>query len=263
MVARPPTYPYRKVMKPNPRRATLRTKKRCDVDPSEFAKKLEAASDVLIPPHQIVEKELREVCSFLIGHFPSETFSDDEPPFRRAEQAETFPIDGLLGLYSPDDQRITIFNKGLTQISRLLSVKADDLKMIVRIHEWAHALVHLGMAEGERIELLKDDSKWACYRASADGVFAQIETTLHERLAQLITFHGIRSLQQAAKSSDGRAALARIEDVFDLLCKRQPAAYQIKKYQNLPKHRIIRSIRMLKKEWLKGSAEAWEEVITW
>lgn len=218
---------------------------------------------MLIPPPQIVEAELRGICSFVIGHSPSETFSDEEPPFRLSERVDTFPIDGLLGIYLPKDQRITIFNKGIVRVSHLLDAEPNDLKMIVRVHEWAHALIHLGISETERGEIVKDDSKWPQYHASADEAFAQIEPTLHECIAQLLTFHAIRSLQQTAQTPEGRAALERIEGVFDRLSHRQPAEYHIEKYVALPKHRIVRSIRMLKNAWLKGSADAWEEVVTW
>jgi hypothetical protein len=77
-----------------------------------------------------------------------EAKSDDEPP-KNAVSSDLIPIQGYLGQYDHESQRITIYNKGLESASETLDCTTGQLRFIVRLHEWAHALVHVGLYEDE------------------------------------------------------------------------------------------------------------------
>ena len=131
----------------------------------------------------------------------------------------------------------------------------------MRIHEWSHALLHVGLAERERLRITRDESLWPGCLREATAWFRALDVELHEHLAQLLTHHGLTSLQADAKLPRAHAALARIASTFERLTRRAPAEYQINKYIGVPKHRLVRSIGLLKSRTLIGAA-AWEAVVT-
>lgn len=221
------------------------------------------AAEVFKSPHAVIEGELAEILSFVINHFPTEAESHEEPPIRFSTKTDLFPIDGLLGQYSPHEQRITIFCKGIERVSEALAVKPTDLTFVVRLHEWAHALIHLGVSKSEGLNVGRDELGWLSHLDAATTAFNSIERGVHERIAQLLTLYGIRTLQLGAKMSESRAALERIEDVFHLVSRRQPVEYRVEKFEALPKSRIVQSIALLRKGWLSGSVKAWTTVVTW
>jgi len=97
----------------------------------------------------------------------------------------------------------------------------------------------------------------------ATEAFSSIETRLHEHLAQLLTYNSLRMLRTEARHKESRAALSRIIRVFGELNKHQPPDYVIDDYLELSTNWLIESIQLLKKEWLKGSFEAWKTVVKW
>ena len=223
---------------------------------------MEALAEIEKPPHQLLEKELNWEWAFLTGHCPSEQTSDAEPPIRLADRTETIPIDRLLGIYDPSTQGITIFSKGIEQVAALLSAHPRDLMFIVRLHEWAHALLHIAVPKNLRSQLLLDESSWSEYLANATAWFGTLDTPLHERLAQLLTHHALCSLESATTLPESRAALQRRRSTFQQLTRRAPTDYHIEGYVNIPKPRLLLSIRLLKACTLIGF-NAWETTITW
>jgi hypothetical protein len=168
----------------------------------------------------------------------------------------------VLGLYTSSTQEITIFRKGISQVAEILTVSPDDLKLIVRLHEWAHALLHLGLEETDRMSVLRDESQWPKREARMNIWFNALDTNLHERLAQLLTRESLRWLKDNATIPSAQAEIDRIAGVFEQVMRRSPSAYQIDKYGNAPKSRIIDSIRLLKSGGLVGT-DAWETVVRW
>ena len=176
---------------------------------------IDALNQVLQPPFQVVQRELDYQWIFATGHEPSETLSDDEPPFRFEERTEAVVIDGLLGQYEPISQKITIFQKGIKCVSRSLNANAQDLKFIVRLHEWAHALLHIGFSKNDCLSITSNPSSWPEYLARATAEFRNFDIGLGERLPQLIT-HRKHSFSSGttADSPKARAIFSRMADSF-------------------------------------------------
>jgi hypothetical protein len=60
------------------------------------------------------------------------------------EQDRLRPIDALYGCYDPTTRSIEIFVNRIRQDASTFAAEADEFLEIVRIHEHAHAVVHLG-----------------------------------------------------------------------------------------------------------------------
>jgi hypothetical protein len=228
----------------------------------DFMEALDAFNEVFKQPCHIVQKTLDHRWIFAINHFPSEVRSDEEPPVRLGEHVDTIPICGVLGLYNPDTQEITIFRKGINRVAQILGCEAAHLTMIVRVHEWSHALLHIGLEERELLEVTRDDSLWPDRLTEATAWFKWLDSELHERLAQLLTYYGLRSVESEATLARAKSTLARVVTAFGDLARRQPAEYQIGQYVSLPKRRLLCSIDLLKNRRLVGTP-AWHTVITW
>lgn len=167
----------------------------------------------------------------------------------------------MLGFYNWRTQVITIFSKGILRVAEILAVSPDDLKRVVQLHEWAHALLHIGL-EREDCVLVLDESQWAKRIGPMNTWFSTLDPNLHESLAQLLTQQGLRWLKREARIPKAQKAIDRITSVFEQLMLRSPAPYRIDKYGNVSKSRIIGSIRLLKSGGLVG-ADAWETTVTW
>lgn len=144
---------------------------------------LNALGDIYKPPYNLLEHVLKGICSFNKAHFPKEISTEDDPPVKLDKGMDIISIDGLLGLYSSGRKKIIIYKKGIREVSEILRVKPLHLECIVRIHEWAHAILHLGVAENDRLKILKDDSYWSVVQKASTKMFKGVEPDLHEILA--------------------------------------------------------------------------------
>lgn len=232
------------------------------MDVEKFMSALDVAAEVMRPSHHVVQGAVENMWTFAVGHSPSEEHSDWVPPICLSDRSDVIAIDGVLGLYDPSTQEITIFSKGISWASKVLDVHPDDLAQIVKIHEWAHALLHLGAEESDHIAILRTESEWAKRIAGMNTWFSELDPSLHETLAQLLTREGIRWLRARATIPEAKAVIDRIDAVFRRLMQRAPTAYQIDKYANVSRDRIISSVRLLKSGGLVG-ADAWETVVSW
>lgn len=223
---------------------------------------LEAMTQVLVPPFQVVQQEVNHEWAFAVRHCPSEIESQEDPPIRLGDRIDVIPIDRVLGLYDPATQQITIFRKGILLVADILKVPERDLTLVVRLHEWAHALLHIGLLEADRLRVTLDDSLWPACLIEATAVFEGLDSDLHERLAQLLTFHGLRSMQATATATEAKTAIERIAETFKKLTQRAPREYQIDHYTQVPKRRIVQSIKLLKSRSLIGFS-AWDTVVKW
>jgi hypothetical protein len=200
--------------------------------------------------------------SFVVGHFPSERCSDAEPPMHLHKHAETIPICYVLGAYEPDHRRITVFDKSVSCVARWLNTAPAQLRMLVRLHEWSHALIHLGTSQDQRKSILDGSVHPAAFTASCKACFDRIHPDSHEQLAQLLTFHALQSMHATSSTVEARAAIEQLCKLFWELSKRQPPAYQIKELVNAPKHRVIESIPMLRQGAVADMA-TWRRIIAW
>jgi hypothetical protein len=171
-------------------------------------------------------------------------------------------IDGTLGLYDPSKKEITVFQKGVKRAARFLRARPEDLLQIVRLHEWAHALLHLGLEEAEYKSVLQNDSLWVDQLARLDSWFNGLEPNLHEILAQLLTRESLRLLRDKATTPEAQASLNRIQELFHQLMRYAPIRYRIDIFDSTTKSRIFDSIRLLRNGGLVG-ADAWETVVRW
>ena len=223
---------------------------------------LDVFAEVRRQPFHIIQAAVDHQWIFADGHMPSETFSEADPPIRLTDVTDGIAIDGLLGLYNPSTREITIFRKGVGHVAEILKVSPEDLTQVVRLHEWAHALLHLGLEKADRMSILRDESQWEERLARLNSWFSALDDNLHESLAQLLTREGLRWLRDKATIPDSQAKIDQIQVVFEQLMRRAPSAYQIDKYASAPKNRIIDSVRLLKSGGLVG-ADAWDTVVRW
>ena len=233
-----------------------------DLEPEEARRLVDALAEVKKPPFQVVQGVVDHNWTFAIGHFPSEIPSDEEPPVRLDEHAEVIPIDEFLGRYSPQRQEVKIFRRGIEQAASRLSLPPQDITFLIRLHEWAHALLHLGLPEENRLRVTEDDKLWPETLAKATAAFHALESGLHERLAQLIVHHAVQSLRSEAKHLEAQKLLDRLAQTFQQLTQHAPNDYRIDKYTAVPRSKFVKSIELLKSGGLVGLT-AWETVITW
>ena len=157
---------------------------------------------------------------------PLERFSSRVPlrvPSVRGEE-DLRPIDVLYGAYHPETRTIEIFVESIRQDAKMFGEFADFLH-VVRLHEYAHAVVHLGVRLESTVETLLElgsdrNTNSASFLERRMAVFRGIDEASHEWLAQCITLAAI-----ALVTDHGRAR--RLLSTFEALEKRQTARYQV------------------------------------
>jgi hypothetical protein len=197
------------------------------------------------------------------GKLPGEIKSNEEPPINIDDKSEIIPIDECLGLYEPSKFEITVFNKGIKGASRITNRKSSDLECIVRLHEWAHAIIHIGMKKEDRLRVFKEKDYWDKHLTQATAIFNSIETKLHELLAQLFTYYSLNVLYEDAKHRESKETINRRIETFKKFNKFQPFEYRIDNYFELPQERVIESLKLIKEGWLRGKFEAWDAIVKW
>jgi len=186
---------------------------------------------------------------FKIGKFPSDRMSEEEPPlFDSYQSGEIIPIDGVLGIYYPRSREIIIFQKGINWASKLLNEKPEHLEIVVKYHEWSHAIIHIGRDENNEICSLR--------------AYNSIENRLHETLAQLLTYHGLKHRINNAQREIARQALQKVFEVFKVLSPRQPPEYRDwNKFENVPLERLRKFMLALRKHDIRGKPDVFESLI--
>jgi hypothetical protein len=86
---------------------------------------------------------------------PLERFSEKRPVFvpNGPEEERWRPIDVLYGSYHPASRSFDIYIDNIRRDASLFGEFADVLQ-IVRLHEYAHAIVHLGIHLDQGIDIL-------------------------------------------------------------------------------------------------------------
>lgn len=164
--------------------------------------------------------------SAFIAGGPTECFSKKMPVWRSSGTAERdlLPIDKLYGRYCAADRRVEIYVDAIRRDAKLFGAGPDELIYLVRLHEYAHAVVHLGVSNEIASARLSDfgdgeTTAWAGYIEHRTERFKTVTEDAHELLAQAITYDALSSL---------RAELAdRMREVFHALEKKQPEIYKI------------------------------------
>lgn len=138
--------------------------------------------------------------------------------------SDFLPIDIMYGHYNPLTCEIVIYVKALDRDKALYGATFEDFLYIIRLHEYAHALVHLGIRQ-EREEAvlfsLNEDgiTDWYKFLEKRSATFALIDESSHEFLAQALTYAAILSLEDRFRD--------RLLSVFHRLEARQPVHYHL------------------------------------
>lgn len=231
-------------------------------DSAEVLRLMDVVSEARRNPFHVIQGAIDYELAFGSRDIPSKEISTKEPPIHFTDLTEEIAIDGALGLYDSRTKKITVFPKGIRRAAKILRASPNDLEQIVLLHEWAHALLHLGLEKAEGTSVLQSDSLWAEHLSRRDSWFNTLDPKLHEALAQLLVREGLRRLKNKATIEDSKAVIDRLQDVFVRLTRRAPCAYQIDKFEMVDKKRVLASIHLLKKGGLVG-ADAWEKVVRW
>lgn len=116
------------------------------------------------------EKQLRKATRQLLRVLYRDLYRDLYRERRQERQIEFQQLwpDGVLGIYFPAERRIVIYTPMIELVGQSLKVKPEKIYRITLNHELAHAVIHLGEAEGF--------PNWRNFEHSPIG--------LHEGLAQ-------------------------------------------------------------------------------
>lgn len=191
---------------------------------------------------------IQGICGSFGPPFPAEVHTLEDPPPRGrpsgahgGEELDVLPngnrelieIDDLPGLYTPEQCLITIYTRRIREAAERLDI--DDptrLEEVVRLHEAAHAFVHIGTP------WIPDNRDSFLQARTAN--WHTIEPDAHEVLAQLITWVTIQVCSQ-----DDELASA-----FLTLIRGAPEPYQLDELERyFPADRLSSLIGLY---WIQG-----------
>ncbi|MFZ2410095.1 MAG: hypothetical protein WAW23_00850 [Candidatus Methanoperedens sp.] len=136
---------------------------------------------------------------------PSPITLERQKQEQKEEGLELLPIDKLLGQYFPEDKLIKLYKQEIIDAANRLNVNPETLKMIVVLHEAAHAIVHLGKDADKK----NFNTKAYCMVDSGSD-----PSRLHETLAQLLCYHYVKDYP-------------KLLECFEKLNKHQPPVYNL------------------------------------
>lgn len=194
---------------------------------------------------------------------PRRAKHNDPLPRVLTPNTDLLTIDEYLGTYNPTSQWISIFDENIHKAAEMLCCREDDLRDVVRFHEHAHAAIHLGVTEEEKTQSLLNGRYRASRLRQLTAVFTKIDPFLHEHLAQLVTYHALKTLSNNTGDNQVCRDADRMLDVFHRLMRRQPPAYQVDLYLEVPSERLKGTIRMIKEGALVGKFAPWKEIMNW
>lgn len=163
--------------------------------------------------------------SFIAGG-PTEHFSKKMPTRQasRPGEGDLLPIDELYGIYCAADRRIEIYVDRIRQDAKLFGAEPEDLIYLVRLHEYGHAVTHLGISDecaDPHLSTFGDteSTDWSTYTVRRDEYFMSLPEGVHELLAQTITYDAIGRLPADVS--------ARLRSIFAALEEKQPEIYKV------------------------------------
>jgi hypothetical protein len=155
-----------------------------------------------------------------------ESFSDAQPRLKpqTAEEEKLIPIDELLGQYDYKKQSIEIFTKNITHFAKSeLNCDVASLEYIVRIHEHAHALLHLGVSWDDEPSLMHNyaegqQTDWKPFLRLRLRAFKSLLSESHEFIAQLISWMVLGVVEPLSERK-------QLQELLVSLMGRQPTKY--------------------------------------
>ena len=187
--------------------------------------------------------------------------TNEEPPEIVTDTTEPITIDRYLGLYLPERQEIKIFDENIQIVSRKLSCEPEVLQYVVRYHEQAHAIIHLGVNQQDRTRALADQDFRRQRLGELTSRFVKIDEDLGEHLAQLLTYHALLEVGNKLHELSLKSRFDSLLDVFEQLMNYQPAHYRVRPYLEVPRQRIVNTISLIKKGYLVGKLDPWLTII--
>jgi hypothetical protein len=201
-------------------------------DPKAWAKATRVA-DVLMywhskivaayEPRLAVQNVTRNV---VLCDAPLERFSERTPVFtpRSPHEERWRPIDVLYGSYDPASRCIEIYINNIQRDATLFGECADVLQ-IVRLHEYANAVVHLGVRLDEAADILgvigaTGHTDWNTFIQDRTRAFEEVDAASHEYLAQAITLASLANVPDGYRPE-------RLRNTFEALEHRQPPHYVV------------------------------------
>jgi hypothetical protein len=157
--------------------------------------------------------------SVFLSHGPAEYFSNLKPKRIGQSNPDELTIDDLYGSYDAKRQTIEIYRQQIARDSDSIDCSAEQLTCIVRLHEYAHALAHVGVPFESVEKILSEtgsDSRtnWKEILRTQKRRFLATPQEAGELLAQAITW--------AALGEERGLQLA-----FEALEQRQPSQYRL------------------------------------
>lgn len=163
--------------------------------------------------------------SFIAGG-PTEHFSKKMPTWQasHADERDLLPIDILYGTYCAADRRIEVYVDRILQDAKLFGADPEDPVYLIRLHEYGHAALHLGISDECADAHLStfgnlDSTDWSACLAHRNQQFASVSDGVHELLAQTITYDAIGFLPGEVS--------ARLRKIFIALEERQSEIYKV------------------------------------
>lgn len=155
---------------------------------------------------------------FLYGG-PNEFASDELLSRVRPSGPDYLSIDELYGSYDPRTRTIEIYRNRILQDHKVFGCSPEELTHLVRLHEYAHAAVHIGVRCRAVNKVLSEvgptkRTDWKTILRQRTKSFRRIPQDAHELLAQAITW--------AAVANDTSLVAA-----FCALEVRQPREYHL------------------------------------
>lgn len=189
---------------------------------------------------------------YLIDPYGGQT--NEPPPKPVPRDAELLTIDEYLGIYLPSGQHCKVFSRNVKVAAEMLGCSESDLEWVVRYHEEAHAVVHLGVPWSQRLRALKEEDYRAARLDELTASWNAIEPDLNEQLAQLLAYHCLKDL---AATKDVADKADRMLDVFKKLMLRQPPCYNIRPYLEVSVDRLRVGLQLIKEGLLAPRLDPW------
>lgn len=160
-------------------------------------------------PAYLVELTTRN--SF-ISNSASEMYSDKIITLLKEliDSDSPIPIDGLLGEYRSSSQEIIIYKKAISLFAGKLGIDNSIVEYIVRVHEYSHALFHLG---NDSSKIISDIDKFNLER---NNIYNSLTEQSHEFIAQSLTY---------AALFNGKCW--KETDAFKKMMEKQPEIYRV------------------------------------
>jgi hypothetical protein len=173
-------------------------------------------------------------------HDAIEIESNDDPPTIRNQNGrwrDTKPdFDGLLGLYEFKKKRITIFKKGILWVANENEWEPGRLEKLVRLHEWAHAVHHLGSF----------DKSGSINTRALNESFHKASDDLKEQIAQLATLVSLKASAEKARYDKSKEYHQRLQDMFFSLMSQQSDKYHLPGAAKcMSKDHLLRKLRLM------------------